>query len=214
MDIETLPTSIPFEEKVVWETEEEYRNTGFNGMFGRILCIGYIEDPTDEKSISYGCFGWREETQDFEPDERKILTDWWEFMRTFNVTRDLIIGHNIINFDLPFIIQRSIVLNIQPTVKFALKRYQNAPIYDTMQIWKFWGNQGGPGSTLNNLSIALGLESPKAEGIAGDKVYDEYLAGNHKQLYEYCMRDVKATRNVYRRMNFTYPKQEEVAGRQ
>lgn len=212
MDIETLPSDTPFEEKVVWDTGEEYRATALNGMFGRLLCIGYIDEPVDGSGLKWGCIGWREETQDFEPNERKVLQDWWDLIADFNPGRDLMIGHNILGFDLPFIIQRSIVKNVKPSVKLSLRRYNDAPIYDTLQMWKFWSNQGGPGANLGNLSIALGLESPKEQGIAGDKVYDAYLEGRYKELYEYCMRDVKATRNVYRRMNFSYPVESDDTG--
>lgn len=205
MDIETLPSDVPFEEKVAWDTGEEYRATALNGMFGRLLCIGYIDEPSDGSPLKWGCLGWREASGDFEPSEKKILSEWWELVADFNPGRDLMIGHNILGFDLPFIIQRSIVQNVRPSVKLPMKRFQDAPIYDTLQMWKFWGGQGGPSSNLGNLSIALGLESPKEQGIAGDKVYDAYLEGRFRELYEYCMRDVKATRNVYRRMNFTYP---------
>ncbi len=44
IDIETLPTSEPFESKLFWETEEEYRKTGLDSSLGRILCIGYCEE--------------------------------------------------------------------------------------------------------------------------------------------------------------------------
>ena len=70
IDIETLPTAEPFEAKLFWETEEQYRKTACDANLGRILCIGYCEQNEIGAIVEHGCFGWREETKDFEPDEK------------------------------------------------------------------------------------------------------------------------------------------------
>ena len=55
--------------------------------------------------------------------------------------------------------------------------------------------------SLDVLTRALGIESPKGE-ITGAKVYDFYLAGKVQEIYDYCLRDVQATREIYKRMTF------------
>src|SRR5688500_8710091 len=104
IDCETLPTALPFEDRKFWETEEEYRKTALDGNLGRLLCIGYIQESSDGSPLEYGCIGWNKETESFETDEAVILVQFWELMRGFNIGRDLIIGHNILCFDLPFIL--------------------------------------------------------------------------------------------------------------
>ena len=105
IDIETLPVDKPFESKLFWETEEEFRKTACDANLGRILCIGYSEQNEFGAITEHGCFGWREVTKDFEPDERIILAEFWQYLSGFDTERDLMIGHNIMDFDLPFIME-------------------------------------------------------------------------------------------------------------
>lgn len=205
IDIETLPTNEPFESRLFWETEEEFRNTALDANLGRILCIGYSEQNEFGAITNHGCFGWREETVDFEANEQIILAEFWQFLRGFNTSRDLIIGHKILDFDLPFIIQRSIINSVRPTVEFYFGKYREAPIFDTMRVWDCWKWSGA--TSLEKLAFALRLENPKADGINGKNLYDAFLDERFEEIYQYCMRDVKVTRNVWRKMNFTHPAQ-------
>ena len=202
IDIETLPTAEPFETKLFWETEDQYRKTACDANLGRILCIGYSEQDETGAIVQQGCFGYREETKDFEPDEQIILAEFWQFMRGFNTSRDLIIGHNILDFDLPFIMQRSIINTVRPTVDFYFGKYKNAPVFDTMHVWDCW--KWGGKTSLKKLAFALGFECPKTEDIDGSKIYDAYLTGRFEEIYKYCMRDVKTTYSAWCRMNFAH----------
>jgi DNA polymerase elongation subunit (family B) len=208
IDIETLPTAEPFESKLFWDTEEQYRKTGCDANLGRILCIGYCEQNETGIIVGEGCFGFREEFQSFESNEQIILTEFWQFLQGFNTNRDLIIGHNIMDFDLPFIVQRSIIKGVRPTVDFYFGKYRNAPIFDTMRVWDCW--KWGNSTSLKKLAFALGLECPKADSIDGSKIYDAYLAGRYEEIYRYCMGDVKTTHNAWRKMNFKFPAEKPV----
>ena len=150
IDIETLPIDAPFESKLFWETEEEFRKTACDANLGRILCIGYSEQNEFGAITQHGCFGWRETTKDFEPDEQIILAEFWQFLRGFDTTRDLIIGHNIMDFDLPFIMQRSIIRDVRSTVDFYFGKYREAPIFDTMRVWDCW--KWGGSTSLKKLA--------------------------------------------------------------
>jgi len=205
IDIETLPTAEPFEARLFWKTEEEFRATATDANLGRLLCIGYSEQDETGRLVSHGCFGYRAETKDFEPDEKNILSEFWIFLRGFDSARDLLIGHNILDFDLPFIVQRSIIRGVRPSVDFYFGRYRRAPIFDTMRIWDCWKGKGA--TSLKKLAYALGLECPKAGGLTGENLYEAFCEGRYEEIYRYCMRDVKVTRNVWRKMNFTYPEE-------
>jgi len=198
-DIETLPAEGKDVEivKQLWEDAKKksansekktentfdnfFRNTSFQGEFGRILCIGYAVEGEPVQCLS--------------GDEKEILKDFWEIAKD----ADLFIGHNIMEFDLRFIYKRSIIHNIKPSRELNFARYRNNPIYDTMKEWEKWG---AIGTSLHKLSICLGVTSPKEAGIDGSKVYDFYLDGKAEEIYKYCKRDVEATRSVYERMTF------------
>lgn len=200
LDIETLPA--PGEKmeliKTFWEESRKkgafretkgmndfdtyFRNTSFQGEFGRILCIGYAIDDKEADCLT--------------GDEKEILRKFWGLAKDAS----LFIGHNVMDFDLKFIYKRSIILGIKPSRELNFARYRKDPIFDTMYEWEKWS---GKGVGLHRLSIALGLESPKSEGIDGSQVYDFFLAGKTEEIYKYCIRDVEATRRVYKRITFS-----------
>ncbi|MBK8810559.1 MAG: hypothetical protein IPN69_07475 [Acidobacteria bacterium] len=200
-DCETIPAADA--ESPFWSNEEERSKTSLDGNFGRLLCIGYVTEFSDGRPLGYGCFGWNEEEGILAADERSTLSGFWQMLADFDVSRDLLVGHNIFEFDLPFIVKRSIVNGVRPTVNFNLARYRNRPIYDTMRVWDCWASRGW--TSLGKLAFALGLPSPKDGDVGGSNIFENWQAGRHREIYEYCMRDVKTTRNVFRKMNFTFP---------
>lgn len=188
-------------------TEEEEKNgfedfvagTSFDGSFGRVLCIAYAINDEDIRILC-------------NPDnEKKMIEDFWFVAGQC----DLFVGHNVMDFDLRFILQRSVVLGVKPSWNrfqelgkkpwemgkyLSFARYQNLPIFDTMQEWTNWGsNQNKAG--LEHLALALSIPTPK-DGIDGSQVYAFYKAGKVKEICDYCVRDVEATRAVYKRMTF------------
>lgn len=199
LDIETLPA--PGEKldiiKTLWQDSRDkygtkevkgvndfetfFRNTSFQGEWGRIFCIAYaLGDSPAEVLVG---------------DEKEMLRKFWALAKDV----DLFIGHNVMDFDLKFIYKRSIIHEIQPSKELSFARYRSNPIYDTLHEWEKWS---GKGTSLHKLSLALGLASPKEEGIDGSKVYDYFLAGKTEEIAEYCKRDVEATRRVYKRLTF------------
>jgi DNA polymerase elongation subunit (family B) len=198
LDIETIPAAgediptlkklwqdakakNPQKDKKESDFENFFRNTSFQGEFGRIICIGYAID--------------NEKTECLVGDEKEILRKFWAIAKDAH----LFVGHNLMEFDLRFIFKRSIIHGIRPSREISFARYRSEPIFDTMKEWEKWGSQG---VSLHRLTTALGITSPKEEGIDGSKVYDYFLAGKVDEIAEYCKRDVEATRAVYKRITF------------
>ena len=194
-DLETIPAADElrdaaiesergkFRNKEISEDDEAlFRMSALSGNFGRIFCIGYAQDD--------------EATQIIKGDEDKILDQWWKIARDARK----FIGHNIINFDIPFLYKRSIVHKCSPSQMLPIKNFETENIYDTDKQWNRWVY--GSSIKLHHLAITLGLPSSKDGGIDGSQVYDFYLAGKHEEIYKYCMRDVELTRKVYKRMTF------------
>lgn len=203
-DIETIPAEDEFKKVAVEITEKKlsrfegqkkagitkkgreeiYRQTAISGDFGRIFCVGYAFEDKAVEVIS--------------GDEKEILNRWWEIADG----ADCFIGHNIMDFDLRFIFKRSIVNGVKPVPKhlnLSFARYKSFPIFDTMREWEKWSSSY---IALDTLAKILGLESSKDGGIDGSQVYDFYLAGKHREIYEYCKRDVEVVCKIWKRMNF------------
>jgi 3'-5' exonuclease len=53
---------------------------------------------------------------------------------------------------------------------------------------------------------AFGIASPKEEGITGLDLGRLMEEGRHREIAEYCMRDVRATAEVWRRWESARPK--------
>jgi hypothetical protein len=195
LDIETLPAEENMREIVrdIYErklrknknlgTFEEYlEGTGLDGSFGRICCLSYAINDGPVACLADG--------------EKAILQKFWQEARDVS----LFVGFNVMDFDLRFIYQRSIILRVRPTQELSFARYRNQPIYDVMHEWSRWSGLGR--TSLHGLAKALNLPSPKEGEIEGRLVAQAYADGRIKEIGEYCNRDVETTRLVYKRMLF------------
>ena len=164
-------------------TFEEYvLQTSFDGAFGRIACISYAIN--DGKTTTF--FG----------DEKKIVEDFWDVAKDAT----LFIGFNVMDFDLRFIYQRSVVLGVKPSIDLNFARYRREPIFDVMKEWNKWGNTF---VSLDTLAKALGLPSSKDGEITGKNVAKAFEDGRIKEICEYCEKDVELTRKIYNRLTFS-----------
>ena len=198
LDIETLPADESSYEslKLLFEKRKEkaeenkkgycdferfVAGTSFDGAFGRILCVGYAQNDKPAEVFH-------------NESEKETLEEFWEIADG----ADLFIGHNVMDFDLRFIYQRSIINKVAPTRNLNFARYRSDPIFDTMKEWSKWS---GGSIGLEHLALALGIPTPK-KGIDGSQVAEFYKAGKINEILEYCKRDVETTRAVYKRMVF------------
>lgn len=209
-DIETIPTQSPDvistiasdikapgtykkpESIAEWEAtqkqaaiDEAVAKTSFDGAYGQICCIGWCVDNGKVKSAI--------------GTEKDIINTFFESLRESN-PRDIeptFVGHNVSSFDLRFLFQRAIILNIRPPlfIPFNAKAWDRQ-IFDTMTYFAGHGNR----ISLDKLAKALGLEGKT--GMTGADVWPMYQAGKIKEIAEYCEHDVELTSAVYQRLNF------------
>jgi uncharacterized protein (DUF3820 family) len=180
-------------------TEEQFRRLALHAEYGRVLSIGMIVEQ-EGKVVCRGVLGRERESMRFHLDEAKTLRGFWKQLREFDNRQDLIIGHNVFDFDLLFLYKRSIIHRVQPSVRLSFARYRSRPIFDTMKEWELWGWR--PGIKLGELAEVLQLRMAKIKGIDGSSIYDRFCAGCHQEIADYCMRDVELTREIYYRLTF------------
>ncbi len=198
LDIETLPAEQEKHEvlkeihqkktddgKKVRSFEDFITQTSFDGAFGRIACISYAVNDEATKSL----FG----------DEKQILEIFWDVAK--NV--DIFVGFNVMDFDLRFIYQRSMILGAKPTKDLSFARYRKSPIYDVMREWVKWNMQAY--ITLDVLAKALGIPSSKGGDVEGKNVARAFEDGRIREICEYCEKDVDVTRKIYKKMTFEEP---------
>lgn len=195
LDIETLPASEEMREilKDIYSRKKPGKNkpktfeefvekTGLDGSYGRIACISYAINDEAIKTLS--------------GDESKMLTDFWHIAENVG----LFIGFNLMDFDLRFIYQRSVILGVKPSQNLSFARYRSFPIYDIMCEWSKWNLQAR--ISLHALSKVLNIPSPKEGEIEGKDVAKAYKDGRIKEICAYCERDVETTRKIYKKMIF------------
>lgn len=188
-DIETVPTeqslrdSGVLEAQLLLEEAEIIKRLSLSAATARILCLAYAIEPEPNSPVEV-----------LRGEEPEIIRSFWRLVSDCH----LFVGHNILDFDLRFIYQRSVIHQIKPSREIPFARFRNNPVYDTMHEWSKWGREH---VSLDLLARALGIPSPK-ESLDGSKVYPYYCAGKLADICDYCKRDVETVRQVYRRLTF------------
>src|SRR6185436_13737365 len=189
-------------EDIAAEEERVYQLGSLNATSGRVLSIavhvgpvagtegaGFTNDNTEN------AFGIDEDGN--EQPEAQALKEFLALMADFDPECDLIVGHNIINFDLPFIFQRCLANNIAIKPFIDLSEFHVRGVYDTMRAWWLGGRNR---VALDDIAWALGIESSKTSEVEGSRVFELYQAGRLAAIREYNLNDVRVTRKVYERM--------------
>lgn len=177
--------------------DERYRKTSFDGAMGQIVCISVAINDSDPVNIYSS--GWK-------GSEGVIIQAFYDLIKlTYDPSRQqrpVFIGHNIINFDLRFLFQRSVMLGIKPPliIPFKVKPWDES-VFDTMTAWAGAGNR----VSLAKLCKAFDLDAKGTEigdEIDGSKVWDFVRDGRIEDVAKYCGADVERTRSIYKRLNF------------
>lgn len=156
------------------------RSTSLNGNWGQVLCIGVATNNQEVEIL-------------IAEDEPELLVKFWAYVEGATT----LIGHNLLEFDLPFLRKRSIIHGIKPSIAMGQLTTSNL-VFDTM---KEWGSGNYPYTSLHELAVILGITSSK-QGIDGSMVYDYWKVGRLEEIYRYCSRDVEVTREIYKRITF------------
>jgi 3'-5' exonuclease len=183
-------------------TEEQFRRLALHAEYGRVLSVGMIVEQ-DGRVVCRGVLGRERESMRFHLDEARTLKGFWNQLRGFDEKLDLIIGHNVYDFDLPFLYKRSVIQGVRPSVRLNFARYRSRPIFDTMKEWELWAWR--PGIKLEELAQVLQLGITKTEGMDGGCIYDRFREGCHQEIADYCLRDVELAREIYYRLVFEKP---------
>jgi len=159
-----------------------------DAITGRIVCIGMLVDS--EKMIT--------EITLADEDERQLITEFW----ATTAPGDVIVGHNVLDFDIRFLRQRSWILGIQPSRTLDTRKYYGKDIIDTLQLWTNWGNKKGV--TLDALGLALGCGGKTGNGA---NVAQWWAERDIESIKSYCQEDVRLAYRVFCRLTYQEPKQ-------
>ena len=175
------------------DVEKAILSTSFDGGYGQIVCVGWCIGDDEPQSMR---------VQDLSLEqERAMLRDWCALMQSLHGTsgtRPVLIGHNLLAFDLPFVWKRAMVHGIKPP--FWLPRDPkpwSETVVDTMTYWAGTRDR----ISLDKLCRVLGVPG-KGDGPTGADVWPMVQDGRLDDVAQYCRDDVVRTRAVFKRMTF------------
>jgi DNA polymerase elongation subunit (family B) len=199
-------------EKVPDEAAREVRRSEIRQLFNlwpltaRVVCIAMLNAETLRGQVLFTTDDSEDGAADGGPvefvpypDETELLTGFWEVARHY----EGVVTFNGRGFDVPFIYLRSAILNVSISRKDWLGyRYTSEPHCDLAEQFTFYGVSGRDGAARRfNLDFyckTFGIESPKSQGVTGMDVNQLLAEGQYRKVAEYCLRDVRATVELYR----------------
>ncbi len=163
--------------------------------FGKVVCIsiGYLVTNSMELRLKSFCSA----------DEAGLLSEFADLMnRHYNdPARNLICGHNIREFDIPYLCRRFMINNIPlPDILqiAGRKPWETKHLVDTMQLWKFGDIKNY--TSLDLLAAVFDIDTPKddIDGSMVGRVFwdDEDL----DRIAMYCEKDVVTVAQVLLKM--------------
>lgn len=168
--------------------------------FGKIVCIsvGILvhkdNEPLQARLKSFAS-----------DDEKALLEEFAGLLQKNydNTNKHYLCGHNIREFDIPYICRRMIFngIKLPNALDIAGKKpWECKHLIDTMELWKFGDYKGF--ASLKLLAALLGFPSPK-DDIDGSEVGRVYWEEKDLgRISRYCEKDVLATIQLYMRYRY------------
>jgi hypothetical protein len=217
IDIETVPTEPDFSllsdrMQAEWARKAKFVKTGKEELtdpatlfgeragifseFAKVVCIGigglYEQDGK-----------WKIRLKSLvNDDETALLNDFCALVSKFaqNYKDIRFCGHNIKEFDIPFLCRRMVIkgIGLPSCMQLAGKKPWEVSHIDTMELWKFGDNKNF--TSLSLLAEILGIPSPKSD-LDGSMVGHVYWnEKNLARIGSYCLQDVLTSARVYLRL--------------
>ena len=158
--------------------------------FGKIICIsvGFINGG-EEKLQSF-CSG----------NEKEDLTQLSQLLNKIKSLDFTLCGHNIKNFDLPYLGKRMLINGINPPS--ILPSHDTKPwevkALDTKEMWNFGSYKGL--SSLHLVTSVMGLPSPKKGDVNGENMHQSWYFGKKNEIITYCEKDVSSLMKIIKKI--------------
>ncbi len=159
-----------------------WRKQALNSLKGKIIAIGYAFNDEPAEVM-------------FSEDEEFLLM---EFDELITDPYSKLCGHNILRFDIPFLLHRcwkydlSNLQSILPTDKFD----RRSMVIDTLTIFSATNFGSDSWYSLDDIASFFGLPNKES---SGSEIHDLWLNKEYDKIIEHCKFDVELTREIYKR---------------
>lgn len=163
--------------------------SGIYAEWGKIIVIsvGYFA-KNDAGELSFRVKSFHGD------DEKKLLEEFFALLNEhYDKNFHKLCGHNIKEFDVPYICRRALVNNLKlpAIIDIGGKKPWEVNHIDTMEMWKFGDRKSF--CSLDLLCRVMGVDTPK-DDISGEQVARAYWDDQElERIKVYCEKDVVAT---------------------
>uniref|UniRef100_A0A6M3K5X5 Putative DNA polymerase n=1 Tax=viral metagenome TaxID=1070528 RepID=A0A6M3K5X5_9ZZZZ len=154
---------------------------GLDPTTGRICCFGWHDGKESHHIIL---------AEESDAAEAKLIQGAWEILSE----GEHFVTFNGISFDVPFLLMRSLINRVRPSVNVSTKKYTITNHTDCRAVLNNWDNYGK--GTLGFFSELLLGKSSK-EDLSGDMVQDAWDMELFEDIGKYCEADCEATYQIY-----------------
>ncbi|MFY8127156.1 MAG: ribonuclease H-like domain-containing protein [Chitinophagaceae bacterium] len=212
LDIETVPMVQEFSQLTNnWQTLWQEKNSryledesisleqswkkrgGILSEFGKIVCIStayFYEDDKHELHLKIKSI--------YSHNEKELLQQFIELCnKMYKINKNFwFAGHNIREFDIPFICRRILINGLQLPEYLWLhdRKPWETKMLDTLSWWRFGDNKNY--TSLHLIANCLNIATSK-DDIDGSQVQHVYYAENNlERIVTYCQKDVAVVAKI------------------
>lgn len=175
-------------EKIKANLEEKAQDAALHPTTGRVLAIGYSLNGDEWQEIADQRF-----------QEAEVITVFFD--RAYEALRycGRVIGWNILDFDLPFLVYRARVLGVHvPVSLFAMYRSRLSFVdsFVDLMLWAQSGRYKSDGFSLDRVAKSMGHQGKTGTG----EMYATLLRTDPDKAAEYLTQDVRLLEVIGERM--------------
>jgi DNA polymerase elongation subunit (family B) len=181
--------------------EAEIQKLALSALTAQIVAVAMINPETMAGKVFYQSpakeqfFSDDKKVEYLSGSEPELLRNFWSAIQRY----DQFITFNGRGFDCPFLMIRSAMLEVRPTRHLVPYRYESSVHCDLLDQLTFYG--ATKKYNLDFYCKSFGIKSPKSEGVSGLDVAPLFQAGKYADIARYCLGDVVATAELFKRWN-------------
>lgn len=168
--------------------------SGLQAEYGKIVCISIAYLRYNESNVpSIKSKSFTSE------DEKELLNNFFAFLKSAKdkLPDSVFAGHNILEFDIPFLFKRALINGLQVPDQFNMngKKPWEINIIDTIKIFANGAWKEGY-TPLSTLATILGLPTPKDDIDGSDVSRVFWEEKDLNRISKYCEKDVFTVINI------------------
>lgn len=181
------------------QQNEVKESLSFYPLTAQVVAIGMSESQSDKNFVIYQDLSGsgapiKEGDIAFVPakNEDNLLRLFWSKLKEYRQ----IVTFNGRGFDCPFLMIRSAINKVKPTLNLMPNRYSSNVHVDLFDRLTFYGSVRKR-FNLHMWCKAFNIDSPKEGKVTGYQIKDLFKEGKYLDIARYCLGDVIATKRLY-----------------